>query len=56
VESSSSDDDELINRMVNISSFTKGEDVLQSFPCTEMKDDYSTPRCVQLQVMMLLEH
>jgi len=43
----SSSDDEMINRMVNISSFTKGEDVLQSFPCNELKDGYSTPRCVE---------
>ena len=43
VELSSSDDDEL-NKMVNISSFTKGEGILHSFPCSEIKDDFYIPR------------
>ena len=37
----SSSDDELINKMVNISSFTQGEGILHSFPCSEIKDDSS---------------
>ena len=40
----SSSDDELINKMVNISSFTQGEGVLHSFPCSEIKDDFYMPR------------
>ena len=40
----SSSDDELINKMVNISSFTQGEGILHSFPCSEIKDDFYMPR------------
>ena len=40
----SSSDDEMINKMVNISSFTQGEGVLHSFPCSEIKDDFFMPR------------